>query len=55
MSPRSKKEYLEAKHGRYKKASRKEKAAILDEFCSTYGYHFPSKNTARDRQALAWG
>lgn len=39
MSPRSKREYLEAIHGRYKKASRKEKAAILDEFCSTCGYH----------------
>jgi len=39
MSSRSKREYLEAIHLRYKRASRKEKAIILDEFCSTCGYH----------------
>ena len=39
MSPRSKKEYLEAIHSRYKKASRKERTIILDEFCLTCGYH----------------
>ncbi len=39
MSPRSKKEYTEAVHKRYKKASRRDKTAILDEFCATTGYH----------------
>lgn len=39
MSPRSKHEYLEAIHLRYKRASLKEKTAILDEFCSSCGYH----------------
>lgn len=39
MSPRSKQEYLEAIYLRYKKASLKEKAAILDEFCLNCGYH----------------
>jgi len=39
MSSRSKREYLEAIYLRYKRASRKEKAIILDEFCSTCGYH----------------
>jgi hypothetical protein len=39
MSPRSKREYLEAIHLRYKKASRKDKTVILDEFCATSGYH----------------
>jgi hypothetical protein len=39
MSPRSKKEYAEAIYQRYKSASRCEKAVILDEFCSTCGYH----------------
>jgi hypothetical protein len=39
MSPRSKKEYLEAVYLRYRKASRKQKTAILDEFCSNCGYH----------------
>ncbi len=34
MSPRSKREYLEAIHLRYKKASRKDKTIILDEFCA---------------------
>jgi len=33
MSPRSKREYVEAVHVRYKKASRKDKTIILDEFC----------------------
>lgn len=39
MSPRSKKEYAEAVHKRYKHASRSEKKVILDEFCATTGYH----------------
>jgi hypothetical protein len=39
MSPRSKREYLEAVHLRYKKASRKGRTVILDEFCATSGYH----------------
>jgi hypothetical protein len=39
MSPRSKKEYLEAIFLHYKKASHKEKAPILDEFCAACGYH----------------
>jgi hypothetical protein len=39
MSPRSKKDYVEAIYLRYKKASRKEKKIILDEFCATCGYH----------------
>jgi len=39
MSPRSKKEYLEAVYLRYKKASRRQKSLILDEVCSNCGYH----------------
>ena len=39
MSPRAKKEYLEAIYLRYKESSRKEKKRILDEFCATFGYH----------------
>lgn len=39
MSPRSKREYTELTALRYKKASRKRKAAILDEFCATYPCH----------------
>ena len=39
MSSRSKREYLEAIYLRYKRASRKDKAIILDEFCTTCGYH----------------
>lgn len=39
MSPRSKREYLEAIFLRYKKASRKEKKTILYEFCAASGYH----------------
>jgi hypothetical protein len=39
MSPRSKKEYTELTALRYKKASRKRKSAILDEFCATYRCH----------------
>lgn len=39
MSPRSKKEYLEAVYLRYKNASRKEKSVILNEFCLNCGYH----------------
>lgn len=39
MSPRSKKEYLKAVAGRYKRASRSQKSQILDEFCATCGYN----------------
>ena len=39
MSPRSKREYVEHVFLRYKRASRKKKKAILDEFCATLGYH----------------
>ena len=39
MSPRSKREYVETILLRYKNASRKEKTAILDEFCIVCGYH----------------
>ncbi len=39
MSPKSKKEYLEAISKRYKNASRSEKHIILDEFCAATGYH----------------
>ncbi len=39
MSPRSKQEYLQAIHRRYKNASHKEKTMILDEFCSNCNYH----------------
>jgi hypothetical protein len=39
MSPRSKREYIEAIFLRYKKASRKQRTLILDEFCITCKYH----------------
>jgi len=39
MSPRSKREYREAVHVRYKNASRYEKTAILNEFCATCTCH----------------
>ncbi|WAC07448.1 MAG: hypothetical protein OS130_14670 [Thermodesulfobacteriota bacterium] len=39
MSPRSKREYREAVYLRYKNAPRREKTAILDEFCATCGCH----------------
>jgi hypothetical protein len=39
MSPRSRKEYWETIFLRYKKATRKEKSKILDEFCATCGCH----------------
>jgi len=39
MSPRSKREYLEAIIVRYRRAARKVKTAILNEFCSTCHYH----------------
>ena len=38
MSPRSKKEYIEAVFLRYKKADRSQKKVILYEFCRTLGY-----------------
>jgi hypothetical protein len=40
MSPRSKKEYLEAIYPRYKQAKiREQKTKILNEFCTVCGYH----------------
>jgi hypothetical protein len=39
MSSRSKREYLEAIHRRYKAGTRKQKKLILDEFCAACGYH----------------
>jgi len=39
MSPRSKKEYIEAIFLRYKKAPYHQRTIILDEFCATCGYH----------------
>jgi hypothetical protein len=39
MSPRSKREYIEAIFVRYKTAPPKIKTLILDEFCATCGYH----------------
>ncbi len=39
MSPQARMEYLEAIYLRYKKASRKEKTLILNEFCLNCGYH----------------
>jgi 5S rRNA maturation endonuclease (ribonuclease M5) len=39
MSPRSKREYLAAIVVRYKRATRAFKTAILNEFCTTCGYH----------------
>jgi len=39
MSPRSKKEYIEAIFLRYKETARNQKTAILNEFCATCGYH----------------
>ncbi len=39
MSPRSKREYVEAIFVRYRNASRKLKASILNEFCATLNFH----------------
>ena len=39
MSPASKREYVEAIFLRYKRASRKQKTVIFNEFCSACGYH----------------
>jgi hypothetical protein len=39
MSPRSKREYRETVHLRYKNATRQEKTTILNEFCATCGCH----------------
>jgi hypothetical protein len=39
VSPRSRREYVEAIFLRYKRASRQEKTGILDEFCATCQYH----------------
>lgn len=39
MSPRSKREYVEAVFLRYKQADKAGKGRILDEFCATCGYH----------------
>jgi hypothetical protein len=39
MSPEARMECVESIYLRYKRASRKEKTLILDEFCLTCGYH----------------
>lgn len=39
MSPKAKMEYLETIYLRYKRAGRKEKTTILNEFCVNCGYH----------------
>jgi hypothetical protein len=39
MSPRSKREYIEAVHRRYKEASRSERTIMLNELCVTCGYN----------------
>ncbi len=39
MSPQSKREYLKAIYWRYRRASRRAKSIILDEFCQTCRYH----------------
>ena len=39
MSPRSKRDYVEAIFLQYKHASRKKKTTILDQFCAVCGYH----------------
>ncbi|MEM9103694.1 MAG: hypothetical protein AAGB12_15400 [Pseudomonadota bacterium] len=39
MGQNERKAYLEAIRERYKKASKSEKSAILDEFCAVCGYH----------------
>ncbi len=39
MSPRSKREYVEAVHRRYKNASRQERTIILNELCANCGYN----------------
>ncbi len=39
MSPRSKREYVEAIYIRYRNASRKQKGSILNEFCATLNFH----------------
>ncbi len=39
MSPEARMECVESIYLRYKRASRKEKALILNEFCATCGYH----------------
>ena len=39
MSPRSKREYVDAVHRRYKSASRSERTIILNELCATCGYN----------------
>ena len=39
MSPRSRREYLEAVVLRYRNADRAGKSRLLDEFCATCGHH----------------
>ena len=39
MSPRSKRDYIEAVHLRYKHASRGDRTLILNELCATCGYN----------------
>lgn len=39
MSPKARMEYLESIYLRYKRATRKQKTVILNEFCINCGYH----------------
>ncbi|HDZ00978.1 MAG TPA: transposase, partial [Nitrospirae bacterium] len=39
MSPGARMEYLQSIYSRYKRANRKEKSIILNEFCQNCGYH----------------
>lgn len=39
MSPGARMEYLQSVYSRYKRANRKEKSIILNEFCQNCGYH----------------
>lgn len=52
MSPRSKREYLEAIVKRYRAASRTIKTAILNEFCAACGYH--RKHALRLLRTFRW-
>jgi len=52
ISPRSKKEYLEAIAKRYKKATKVQKHLILDEFCAATEYH--RKQAIRKLSNIHW-
>jgi len=39
MGPQAKREYVEVIRGRYRRASRRQKGRILDEFCAVCSYH----------------